>query len=72
MAADLVVASDVPDAVDGKRSIEVMMPMRDGVKLATSIFFPEGESSLSPRVATNTIYHEADRPSAHVLTALSW
>ena len=49
-----------------------MMPMRDGVKLATSIFFPEGESSLSPRLATNTIYHEAYRPSAHVLTVLPW
>jgi putative CocE/NonD family hydrolase len=79
--ADLSQGSDIPeqfpattDAYDHTRT-EVMIPMRDGVKLHTVIMTPKGVAGPMPIVITRTPYNanrrSAGREGASPLMALS-
>jgi hypothetical protein len=54
-------------AVDATKQTNVMVPMRDGVRLATDIYLPEGEGPW-PTVLQRTPYDKARTPSARTYT----
>ncbi|MGH7635530.1 MAG: CocE/NonD family hydrolase, partial [Gemmatimonadaceae bacterium] len=60
LAAGLCIApmlvAQQPDSAAAFEKTEVMIPMRDGVKLHTSIFVPRGEHAALPFILTRTPY----------------
>ena len=44
--------------------VNVRVPMRDGVKLATDLYFPEGAAGKLPAVLIRTPYNRKDRTGA--------
>jgi hypothetical protein len=52
-------------AVDNKRQQEHMVPMRDGVRLATEVFLPEGDGPF-PAVLQRTPYNKSGVTAGHV------
>ncbi len=57
LIAPFAVAETAP-SVDSDRALELMVPMRDGVRLATSVFLPAGDGPW-PAVVQRTPYNKA-------------